>query len=142
MSDRIDMPSLGRNSESEEEELAHVARARQHIPEQPKDRPFAQLVDMKTTTFPHRFQVVLEAEDMSSQQRADSLRRILKTDFILVSIYFLILFLFLGGCVFMAAGGLKYMETKDDFIFGYVYFVSVTISAYCLFHSFRLLTHR
>lgn len=121
MSDHIDLP-VNMDEDSHVEEVMTPTTLK--LPEQPKDRPFAQLIEMKTTPFPERFQNVLEAEDQTALQRAANLRAVLKSDFKLLAIYFLILLFFFGGALFMACGGLDLLPTRGDFIFGFVYFVS------------------
>lgn len=92
------------------------------LPEQPKDRPFAALIEMKTTAFPQRFQAIMQDEDQTAQQRATALRAVLKMDLILVLLYFGLVILFLGGTLFQAISAGKLLPTRGGLIFGYCWF--------------------
>lgn len=94
-------------------------------PDQPKDRPFAQLIAMPTTDFPARFHAVMQAEDQTAQQRADNLRAIVRTDLKVFILFFLAVTTFLAGCLFLACGGLNRLSISGELIFGYTYFVSL-----------------
>lgn len=101
-----------------------ITSSTRHIPEQPKDRPFAQLIELKTTTYPHRFHLVLQAEDQSSSQRAKNLKAVLRTELLLLSLYFTVILVFLAGTLFLAGGGTKHFSAEREFIWSYSYFVS------------------
>lgn len=121
MTEHVALPHLTNNCDDND-----ITPSTLHIPEQPKDRPFAQLIDLKTTTYPHRFHVVLQAEDQSSSQRAENLKAVLRTELLLLSLYFGIILVFLAGTLFMAGGGTKHFSAKREFIWTYSYFVSAS----------------
>lgn len=118
--ERIDLTITAKSAKQTDDLDSKVSK----LPEQPKDRPFAQLVEMRTTTYPARFHAVMQAEEHTALERAANLRAIIKTDLGILVPYFLALLTFFGGCLFLACDGLDLLDTRGDLMFGYAYFVS------------------
>lgn len=103
-----------------------------HIRDQPKDRPFAHLVDLKTTMYPHRFHTILQAKEQTSQERAKRLRAVLASDLRMHGVYFLLLFIYLALCLFLACNGnAKMKTTKAALLLGYVWPVGLYLLSAC-----------
>lgn len=84
------------------------------VPEQPKDRPFAQLVAVETPLLPSRFNNILQDHTASNAGRALRLRKALRTDIRFLAAYVLQLCAFGGMTIFLTAKDAASLTTRQD----------------------------
>jgi hypothetical protein len=86
-----------------------------------KDAPFANVVPVKTTTFPSAFQDVIDQKHLEHQEKAARLRHLLRQEQLQLLSYGLLVCGFAAYTIFMAADGERPFTTRQQIYLNTLY---------------------